>query len=99
MRPVALWLEEQLDFPNWRADSIRAMPETHISKWAAENKVDVDPRYSTEHRSGGTRALGDDVPALSREQLTVLPLEEWQKDKVRFVYEEWMAEAKRRLGR
>ena len=68
-------------------------------QWAAENGVHIDPGYSTEHRAGGTRALGDGVPALSREQLSVLPLEEWQKDKARFVYEEWMSEAKRRLGR
>ncbi len=33
-RPVALWLEKQLNFPEWTEDKIRAMPVTLISEWS-----------------------------------------------------------------
>src|SRR5690606_23099830 len=32
-RPVMLWLERTLDFPNWSEADIQAMPETHIGTW------------------------------------------------------------------
>ena len=98
-RPVALWLERKLDFPLWTDVEIGVMPETHISKWAVEQGVEMDPRYATEHREGGTRALGSGVPALPRAVLSVFTPEEWQREKGRLVYEEWMAEAKRRQAR
>ncbi|MDQ3624912.1 MAG: prolyl oligopeptidase family serine peptidase [Verrucomicrobiota bacterium] len=64
-RPVALWLEEQLDFPNWTMRELQAMPETHIAEWAAANSVTMDKAYATGEREGGTRALGAGVPGLS----------------------------------
>jgi dienelactone hydrolase len=96
-RPVALWLERILDLPHWRAEDIRRMPETHISKWAAEKGVPLDPLYASEKREGGTRALGAGVPALTRDQLSVFSAEQWNGRKERMVHETWLKEAKTRI--
>lgn len=93
-RPVALWLERQRGFPYWTEESVRAMPETHISEWASTERVALDPLYATEHREGGTWALGDGVPGLTREQLSVFPVAEWERQKDRLVYEKWLAAAR-----
>ncbi|MEK7406549.1 MAG: prolyl oligopeptidase family serine peptidase [Acidobacteriota bacterium] len=95
-RPVALWLERRLDLPNWTEESIRAMPETHISEWAGANRVEMDPLYATEHREGGTLALGTGVPGLSRSDLSVFSVEEWERRKERLVHQTWLREAKAR---
>ncbi|MBI1896441.1 MAG: alpha/beta fold hydrolase [Acidobacteria bacterium] len=98
-RPVALWLERHLDFPNWTSADIEALPETHISEWARLNGVPMDRLYATEDREGGTRALGDDVPGLSREALSVFQPDEWEREKERLVYESWLNEARARLAK
>jgi len=97
-RPVAAWLERKLDFPNWTEATIRSMPTTQIGRWAAVNGVPLDRLYATEDREGGTPALGENVPALSRDQLSVFGPEEWQRDKKRFVYESWVEAARARVG-
>ena len=97
-KPVALWLEKQLDFPNWDGPSIQKMAETHISEWAKAQAVEMDERYATEQREGGTQALGTGVPGLSREQLSVLNFQEWQREKERFLYESWVAAARRAMN-
>jgi dienelactone hydrolase len=96
-RPAALWLQKHLNFPNWNAASIAAMPETHILEWAGKNKVVMDPLYATELREGGTRALGADVPAIPHGQMNALPADVWARDKNLYVYETWLKEAKARL--
>jgi len=96
-RPVALWLEQQLDFPNWTPAGIRALPETHISEWARTHGVEMDPLYATEHREGGVRALGRDVPGLSRRDLSVFPLEQWQRRKDQLIHEKWVEAARAAL--
>lgn len=93
-RPAALWLERHLDFPNWTAAQIEAMPETHIGEWAARNGVAMDPGYSNEQREGGAMALGADVPALTRGQLSVYGDERWQAQRDRLVYEGWLRRAR-----
>lgn len=96
-KPVARWLERQLDFPHWDDPAIVALPETHIAPWAKSQAVDLDPRYAIEHREGGTRAIGAHVPGLRREQLFVIPAAEWAGEKDRFIHESWLREAKARL--
>jgi dienelactone hydrolase len=91
---IALWLEKQLDFPNWTVASIENMPTTHISTWAAANNVAMDRGYISEDREGGTPALGEGVPGLSREQLNVLSADEWQRRKTEFIYESWIEKAR-----
>jgi hypothetical protein len=70
------------------------MPTTHISKWVKEEKVAVDPYYSSEDREGGVRALGVGIPGLSRRQLSVFTDEQWERQKSRLVYEAWVQKAK-----
>ena len=41
-RPVALWLEKHLDLPNWTAESLAAMPTTHIAEWSQKHNVHMD---------------------------------------------------------
>jgi hypothetical protein len=96
-RPVALWLEKRLDFPNWTAEGIAKMPETHIQEWAEKNGVFLDRRYATEQREGGTRALGTGVPAVAHDSLNALPEDVWQREKEKYVYETWVKAARARV--
>jgi hypothetical protein len=93
-RPVALWLERQLHFPNWTEAAIARMPETHIGEWARRERVYIEPAYNTEIREAGVRALGSGIPGVAREQLNAVPLDQWKRDKDRFVYESWITYAK-----
>ncbi len=93
-RPVALWLEKHLQFPNWTAESIARMPETHISEWAAQNGVPMDKLYATEAREGGTRALGSGIPNVPHDQLDALPRQRWDEDKEKYIYETWLKNAR-----
>jgi len=90
-RPVAEWLNKQLHFPTWDAIS---HDETQIGEWAAKNNVPMDKMYATDHREGGTIALGANVPNISREKLNVLPESDWQSLKDRFVLESWFEHVK-----
>ena len=92
-RPGALWLEKVLRFPGWSEAEINAMPQTHISEWAAKNGVAMDKGYVQEDREGGVMALGTGVPNVSRDALTVVPMDEWQRDKAEYVYESWVERA------
>lgn len=93
-RPVALWLENKLDFPNWTAEEIGRMPATHISEWAAANSVEMDPLYATEHREGGTPALGSRIPAVRRTDLHVFTESEWTSMRELLTHESWRARAR-----
>ena len=66
------------------------MPETHISEWARTHNVAMDPRYASESREGGTRALGADVPGLTRRDLSVFDEEGWDRTKDKLIYERWI---------
>jgi dienelactone hydrolase len=97
-KPVALWLEKHLDFPRWTAAQIEAMPTTHISEWARANSVDMDTLYATEHREGGTPALGTGVPGIPRSGLHVFTDKEWSRLKDLLVHESWRAQAKAQIA-
>jgi len=96
-KPVVLWLEKHLDFPRWTAETIQAMPETHVSQWAAAHGVDMDRLYASEEREGGARALGADVPALSRDDLSVFSPKDWERRKGLFNHEAWLERARASL--
>ena len=87
--PVALWLEKHLDMPNWTAESLAAMPTTHITEWAQKHNIYMDKLYATEQREGGTDALGDDIPGYQRENLSVFTPEQWLQYKNEFIFETW----------
>lgn len=93
-KPVIIWLEKQLDFPNWSEEEINKMPVTHISEWAKENNVSLDPTYLNEMSHGGTMALGIGIPAPTRNDLSVFTQEEWETIKSKFIYESWVIAAK-----
>jgi dienelactone hydrolase len=92
-RPVALWLQKRLHFPNWTPESVARMPETHISEWAQKGGVPIDNAYATELREGGTRALGAGVPPVPHDDLNALPPGQWQREKDKYVYETWLKNA------
>jgi dienelactone hydrolase len=92
-KTAALWLEEKLKFPNWTRKQIQSMPETHISEWAAQNKLD-SKSLSNEHGEGGTIALGADIPAVPREELYAVPKAVWESQQDSYMYESWLARAK-----
>jgi len=94
-RPVALWLEKQLDLPNWTEATIKAMPETQISEWAKRRNVPMDKLYATEEREGGTPALGADIPGYSRNDLSVFTPQEWESHKKELILETWVAAAQK----
>jgi len=97
-RPVALWLEQQVDFPNWTAGEIRAMPETYIREWTKAEHVQIDPGYTAQGLESGTHALGTGVPGLSRSELSVFASEEWQRGKDRLILEAWVRRTRQKLG-
>jgi dienelactone hydrolase len=98
-RPVALWLERQLHFPGWTEAKITRMPETHIGEWARREQVFIEAAYNTEVREAGVRAPGSGIPGLTREQLTAVPIPEWEREKDRFIYEKWIEQARAAAGR
>ena len=87
--PVIEWLNAQLRFTHrLPAATVR------IGDWARENRVEMDKGYSDEDREGGTRALAAGVPGLTREQLTAVPLGQWEKQRDRFTLEGWIERTK-----
>ncbi len=93
-RPVVWWLERQLDFPGWDEAAILALPETHILEWALAAGVKMDRLYFTEEREGGTRAIGAEVPGLSRETLSVFTPAEWAQARGELTFEVWTTRAR-----
>lgn len=98
-RPVGLWLERKLDFPQWTEADIQAMPQTRVGDWAKERGAQIDPAYATEPRESGARALGANIPVPSREQLSVLRPEEWEQQKASLTIDQWEQRVRRRLPR
>jgi dienelactone hydrolase len=92
-KPVAVWLEKKLKFPNWTADQVENMPETHISEWAARNGI-TSGSFKNETGEGGTLALGNDIPAVNRDLLHALPDAVWSSERARYVYETWLDHAR-----
>jgi hypothetical protein len=84
-----MWLKRYLDFPNWSMEYIATMPETHISDWARRNKIFMDKMYATEEREGGVDAVGDNIPAYQREDLSVYSPQEWETHKKELILESW----------
>lgn len=91
-KPVALWLEDKLNFPNWTKDQIGTMPETRIAEWAARNHNNSS-NLKNERGEGGMTALGNDIPAVNRDLLHSLPDSVWNTQRDRYLYETWVAHA------
>lgn len=91
-QPVVEWIHKQLMFPMWKQPLT-----THISEWAKETDFPMDRLYATEHREGGTVAVGTLVPAIERDLLNVLPQSKWEAQKDRFILEKWLEMTKAAL--
>lgn len=96
-KPVVIWLNDKLKFPNWTKKELLAMPETHMSEWAIKShlKDATSPQY--ELGEGGTMALGSDVPAVPRTDLLAIPEAIWTAEQDSYVYESWRDRAKAAL--
>jgi dienelactone hydrolase len=86
-KPVAIWLEEKLKFPNWKKKQIEAMPEIRISNWANSNHVPVPAS------EGAISALGNDIPPVSRSDLHAVPDAVWGAERDSYIYETWKERA------
>ena len=93
-KPVALWLQRQLHFPNWTEAGIRAMPETHVNAWGKANGVPVEGGSAAEAPGGGILVLGDNVPGYPRDELSVFPKAEWDAVKTPYLLETWVEAAR-----
>jgi dienelactone hydrolase len=92
-RQAALWLQNQLHFPNWSAAKINALGQTHISAWANATGAHINEGYAAEEREGGIRALATGIPNVPWADLQVLPEPTWQREKERFVWDAWVRHA------
>ena len=93
-RPAALWLRRQLHFPNWTETEIESMGEVHIGDWSARTGAHIGEKSQTELSENGVHALATDVPNVPRDELQVVPNDEWQKLKVDFIWEAWVTRAR-----
>jgi pimeloyl-ACP methyl ester carboxylesterase len=86
------WLNQQLHFGVWDTDEkINAAGTTHISTWIGANDVDISKSYLREDREGGLDAVGTGLPGIKRDDLTVLPEDEWKRERDLLTYESWAA--------
>lgn len=93
-KPVALWLERELKFPDWTDKQIKAMPVTNIGGWEMKNGLRKQISAKYEQNEGGTTALGAKIPAVPRSELYAVPLVVWESQKESYIYETWVARAK-----
>jgi dienelactone hydrolase len=94
-RPVVLWLQKQIDFPNWTEEKIQALSEVKIGDWAAANQIPIDKLYATPLREAGTPALDVGVPGYTYDELNVLTASQWEEQKTNFILESWLAAAEK----
>jgi len=97
-RDVFLWLHHQMQFPSVTEAEILAMPTTYIRDWAKKEHVEIDPSYTTEGLEAGMHALGTNVPGLTREQLSVFSMEEWNSQKDSLILDSWVARTLKQMG-
>ncbi len=92
--PVAAeWLDKTLHFPQWPPAEMAKLRVILIGDWAAANGVHLTKSQMRQDRDAGLGAIDAGVPRLTPEQLSVLPLNEWQQQRDRFVYSAWARQA------
>jgi len=89
-RDAALWLNKQLHFPNWTDAQIAAFPTIKAADWVTQTGVRISKGYIVEQKEGGINALDLHLPGLTREQLTAVPLDQWQKDPGPYTLPGWI---------
>ena len=93
LKVAAAWLAKNLHFPNWSERKVKSLPVVSIGDWAAATGVPLNRSAMRPDRDAGLEAISAGVPRLTVEQLTVVPLDEWQKRKEEFVYSHWASQA------
>jgi dienelactone hydrolase len=92
-RPAAIWLQQQLHFPNWTEAQIESFPTIRAADWVAKTGVRISRGYQKEQKEGGVPALDWNLPGLTREQLTVVPEAEWRRDSAKYTLQGWTPRA------
>jgi hypothetical protein len=83
------WINDQIHFANWNAAKIAGIPSVRVNDWAKANGVQITRNYQRVDREGGLMALDGGLPGIARDQLMVLPPNEWEKYRPELVYENW----------
>lgn len=92
-RRGALWLQNQLQFPDWSVAKIDALGVTRVGTWAKATGAHINKGYDAEEREGGIMALTTDVPNVPWDDLQVLSEAAWKREKDRFVWDAWVRHA------
>jgi dienelactone hydrolase len=102
LKIAAEWLEKNLHFAHWSPEKVKELPTVSIGQWAADNGVYLNHSAMRPDRDAGLDAIDAAVPKLTVEQLSVLPMADWEKRKAEFVYSTWAekatADAKEKLA-
>ena len=97
-RPSVAWLNAQIHFPNWTPARIASMPTLHVADWVTQTGAQIGKNYLAEDREGGLQALNPlgnaRFPAITRDQLTVLPTPDWTRLQPQLTYESWAAKTR-----
>ncbi|MDQ2949671.1 MAG: prolyl oligopeptidase family serine peptidase, partial [Acidobacteriota bacterium] len=92
-KPVALWLNDKLKFPDWTKKRIEQMPQTRLQDWAAANHLTEANSKFFQQNKGPLMALGDNVPAVPRADLHAIPEAVWDSQQQNYIYETWLERA------
>jgi len=92
-RPAAIWLDQQLRFPNWTPTQIETFPTIHTIDWITQTGVRISRGYQVEQKEGGIQAIDLHLPGLTRDQLTAVPESLWQQDPKPYTLEGWIPHA------
>jgi len=88
-RPAAIWLDQQLHFPNWTEAQIEAFPTIRAIDWVNETGARISHGYQVEQKEGGIQAIDLHLPGLTRDQLTAVPEAEWRTNPAPYTLEGW----------
>ena len=92
-RPAAIWLDQQLHFPNWTETQIESFTTIRAADWVTQTGVRISHGYQVEQKEGGIQAIDLHLPGLTRAQLTAVPESLWQKDPKPYTLEGWTPHA------
>jgi dienelactone hydrolase len=93
-RPVAIWLNDKLKFPNWTKKQLEELPTTRVQDWAAKNHLPEASEPGFQQNAGPLMALGEDIPAVPRADLHAVPEAVWDSEQQSYSYTTWVERAK-----
>jgi len=93
LKVAAEWLDGVLHFRNWPPEEVARLPVVRIGDWAGASGVQLNKSALREDRDAGLKAIDVGVPKLTPDELSVLPMEEWQRQRDRFAYSAWILRA------